>query len=133
MKIKFFFLFLICELKNCLIFGYAKASNDGIQSPALPGFPPAAPTVAPGFVPPMIPTAPFIPPPGLPPGPPGIMPPQFSIPPPGFGFPIAGAPPMEPGVIGIDSFFILHFLEVSQIYSTLLIFTRRRVCIKTSR
>lgn len=49
---------------------------------------------------PMLPSAPFIPPPGLPPGPPGMMPPQFSIPPPGFGFPMAPSQPPEAGVIG---------------------------------
>ncbi|XP_034936697.1 pre-mRNA-processing factor 40 homolog A isoform X2 [Chelonus insularis] len=76
------------------------ASNDGIPTPGVPGFPTATPNMTPGFVPPMIPATPFIPPPGLASGPPGIMPPQFSIPPPGFSFPIAAtAPPADPGVI----------------------------------
>ncbi|KAK0175703.1 hypothetical protein PV327_009432 [Microctonus hyperodae] len=81
------------------------ASNDSIQSPALPGFPPTAPNIPPAaFVPPMMPATSFIPPPhpGLATAPPNIVPPQFSIPPPGFGFPIGtGAPPSDapPGVI----------------------------------
>ncbi|KAK2586266.1 hypothetical protein KPH14_001522 [Odynerus spinipes] len=77
-----------------------QASNDGIPPPAtVPGFPPAAPNMTPGFVPPIMPAASFIPPPSLPPGPPGIMPPQFSIPPPGFSFPITAAPTPDAGVI----------------------------------
>ncbi|XP_063984815.1 pre-mRNA-processing factor 40 homolog A [Diachasmimorpha longicaudata] len=75
------------------------ASNDGIPSPAVPGYPPAAPTMPPGYGPPMMGSGPFIPPPGMPPGPPGMMPPQFSIPPPGFGYPMGAAGPPEPGVI----------------------------------
>ncbi|XP_014224857.1 pre-mRNA-processing factor 40 homolog A isoform X1 [Trichogramma pretiosum] len=70
------------------------ASNDGIPTPAVTGFPPAPPT----FVPPLMPATPFIPPPNLPPGPPGMMPPQFSIPPPGFGFPMA---PTDPSVMAV--------------------------------
>ncbi|KAI4500072.1 hypothetical protein M0802_004942 [Mischocyttarus mexicanus] len=77
-----------------------KSSNDGIPPPtAVPGFPPAAPNMTPGFVPPIMPAASFIASPSLPPGPPGIMPPQFSIPPPGFSFPITAAPAPEAGVI----------------------------------
>ncbi|XP_043278756.1 pre-mRNA-processing factor 40 homolog A isoform X2 [Venturia canescens] len=75
------------------------ASNDGIPPPTMPGFPPAGSSLPSGFVPSMMPTPPFISAPVIPPGPPGIMPPQFTIPPPGFGFPIAGPPSTEPGVI----------------------------------
>ncbi|RLU23079.1 hypothetical protein DMN91_005357 [Ooceraea biroi] len=83
---------------------YVVASNDGIPPPgAVTGFPSATPNIASSFVPPIMPTAPFIPPPSLPPGPPGIMPPQFSIPPPGFTFPITAAAPPEPGVIAASS------------------------------